>query len=88
VILAEATKQSQILRGQGDAESIKIYADAFGKDPQFFSFYRSMQAYTNALASGDTTMVLSPNMDFLRYLGDPTGAAKPGAKPAPPAAAK
>jgi membrane protease subunit HflC len=79
VLLAEAQREAQIVRGEGDAEAIKIYADAFGRDPQFFAFYRSMQAYTNALANGDTTMVLSPGMDFLRYFGDPSGAAKTGA---------
>jgi membrane protease subunit HflC len=88
VLLAQAAREAQIVRGEGDANAIKIYADAFGKDPQFFAFYRSMQAYTNALGSGDTTMVLSPNMDFLRYLEDPTGAVRggaggPTAKPAP-----
>ena len=68
VILAEATKQSQILRGQGDAESIKIYADAFGKDPEFFTFYRSLEAYRTALGP-DTTMVLSPDSEFFQYFG-------------------
>ena len=86
VLLAEAAREAQIERGKGDADAIKTYADAFGKDPQFFSFYRSMQAYTNALGNGDTTMVLSPTMDFLRYLEDPSGAAKPGAPARPPAA--
>jgi membrane protease subunit HflC len=68
VILAEATKQSQILRGQGDAESIKIYADAFGKDVDFFTFYRSLEAYRTALGP-DTTMVLSPTSEFFQYFG-------------------
>ncbi|HLZ64759.1 MAG TPA: protease modulator HflC [Aliidongia sp.] len=75
VILAEATKQSQIRRGQGDAESIKIYADAFGKDPDFFTFYRSLEAYRTALGP-DTTMVLSPNSEFFQYFGQHK-AAKP-----------
>jgi membrane protease subunit HflC len=66
VILAEATKQSQILRGHGDAESIKIYADAFGKDPDFFTFYRSLEAYRTAIGP-DTTMVLSPNSEFFQF---------------------
>jgi membrane protease subunit HflC len=83
VLLAEAQREAQIVRGEGDAAAIKIYADAFGKDPQFFAFYRSMQAYSNALANGDTTMVLSPDMEFLRYLGDPSGNPRRtgGAKP-------
>jgi membrane protease subunit HflC len=93
VLLAEAAREAQIARGEGDANAIKIYADAFGKDPQFFAFYRSMQAYANALGNGDTTMVLSPDMDFLRYLGDPTGAIRsgagsPAAKPSAPGAPK
>lgn len=77
VIVAEAKKQSEILRGQGDAEAIKIYADAFGQDPEFFAFYRSMQAYRNAMKSGDTTMVLSPDSDFFKYFKDIQGAPAP-----------
>jgi modulator of FtsH protease HflC len=68
-ILAEAQKQSQILRGQGDSDSIRIYADAFGKDKDFFAFYRSLQAYREALSSQDTTFVLSPDSEFFRYFG-------------------
>ena len=68
-IIAEAQKQAQILRGQGDADSIRIYADAFGKDKDFFSFYRSLQAYREALSSQDTTFVLSPDSEFFRYFG-------------------
>lgn len=67
VIKAEANRQSQILKGEGDAESIKILADAYGQDPEFFGFYRSLQAYQNALGS-DTTMVLSPDAPFFRFL--------------------
>jgi membrane protease subunit HflC len=81
-ILAEAQKQSQILRGQGDADSIKVYADAFGKDKDFFAFYRSLEAYRNALGGNDTTFLLSPDSDFFRYFGAaPHGAG--GATPAP-----
>ena len=68
VIRAEANKQSQILRGQGEAESIKLYADAFGQDPDFFSFYRSLQAYGEAFDGNETTMVLSPDSEFFKYL--------------------
>ncbi len=84
-ILAEAQKQAQILRGQGDADSIKIYADAFGKDKDFFAFYRSLEAYRNALSGSDTTFLLSPDSDFFRYFGAaPHGAAGAvGATPAP-----
>ncbi len=73
VIVAEARKQSQILRGEGDGQAVKIYADAFGKDPQFFAFTRSMEAYTKALSDGDTSMVLSPESDFFRYFNNITG---------------
>lgn len=78
VLIAEAQREAQIARGEGDATAIKIYADAFGKDPQFFSFYRSMQAYRDSLGNSDTTLVLSPDMDFLRFFGDPAGKGKPG----------
>lgn len=77
VILAEAQKTSQIVRGEGDGQSIKIYADAFGKDPQFFAFYRSMEAYKKAFGSGDnTSMVLSPDSEFFRYFGNADGAGR------------
>jgi modulator of FtsH protease HflC len=66
-ILATAQKQAQILRGEGDADSIKIYADAFGQDRQFFAFYRSLQAYREALSGRNTTFVLSPDDPFFRY---------------------
>lgn len=74
-IIAEAQKQSQILRGQGDADSIKIYADAFGRDKDFFAFYRSLEAYRTALSGQDTTFLLSPDSEFFRYFS----AAPPGA---------
>jgi membrane protease subunit HflC len=83
VLVAEAQRESQILRGDGDAESIRIYAEAFGQDPKFFAFYRSMQAYRNALGAEDTTLVLSPDSDFFRFFGDITGGvgtAKPSDK--------
>ncbi|MEQ8814574.1 MAG: protease modulator HflC [Thalassobaculum sp.] len=82
VIVAEAQKQAETLRGQGDGEAIKIYADAFGKDPSFFSFYRSMQAYRTAITDSDTTtMVLSPDSDFFRYFNSMTG--QPGSETPP-----
>ncbi len=67
-ILADAQKQAQILRGQGDADSIKIYADAYGKDVNFFSFYRSLQAYRDGLTGPGTTLVLAPDSEFFKYL--------------------
>jgi membrane protease subunit HflC len=75
VLLAEATRESSILRGQGDAEKTKILADAFGQDPDFFAFYRSMQAYQEALPGDNTTLVTSPSSDFFHYFSNP-GAGK------------
>ncbi|MCH9806226.1 MAG: protease modulator HflC [Alphaproteobacteria bacterium] len=75
VIIAEATKKAEEMRGQGDAERNKIFAEAFGKDPDFFAFYRSMQAYEKGLASSDTRLVISPNSEFFKYFGNPAGAA-------------
>ncbi len=68
VILAEAQRQSEILRGQGEGERNQILGEAFGKDPEFFDFYRSMEAYGEALGEG-TTMVLSPDSEFFRFFG-------------------
>ena len=73
VLLAEAKRDSEIIRGKGDAERNRIYAEAFGKDPEFFAFYRSMRAYEQALTSDDTTMVLSPDSEFFRYFGELAG---------------
>ncbi len=67
VIVAKARQQSDILRGNGDAEKNKIFAEAYGKDPEFFKFYRSMQAYENGLTGDKTSMVLSPDSDFFSY---------------------
>lgn len=74
-IVADAQKGSQILRGQGDAESITIYADAYGADPNFFAFYRSLQAYRDSLSGSATTLVLSPDSEFFKYLGGGPSAA-------------
>jgi membrane protease subunit HflC len=73
ILLAEADKQSQISRGEGDQEAIKIYADAFRKDPDFFSFYRTMQAYRESFSNDNTTMILSPEGDFFRFFKDAQG---------------
>ncbi|NQV47660.1 MAG: protease modulator HflC [Rhodospirillaceae bacterium] len=75
VILAEAQKQAEILRGQGEGTRTTILNDAFGKDPEFFAFYRSMEAYGEALGEG-TTMVLSPNSDFFRFFNRQGGGDK------------
>ena len=67
VILANAKKKSEIMKGEGDGQRNKIFADAFGKDPQFFSFYRAMQSYEKALIGGDTSLILSPDSDFFTF---------------------
>jgi len=85
VILAEANRRSEELRGQGDAEKNRILAEAFGQDPGFFSFFRSMQAYEAGLKGSDTRMVLSPTSDFFRYFNDPNGRAGAGQGAAPAA---
>ena len=69
VILANADKQSEIMKGEGDGIRNKIFADAFGQDPEFFSFYRAMQAYEKALIGGETSMILSPDSDFFKFFG-------------------
>jgi len=69
VLLANAKKQSEIMKGEGDGQRNKIFADAFGKDPEFFSFYRAMQAYEKALIGGDTSLILSPDSDFFKFFG-------------------
>lgn len=76
-IVAEAQRESEILRGEGDAQRNGIFADAFGRDPEFFEFYRSMAAYQRALEGSDTTMVLSPNSEFFKFFKDATGATPP-----------
>src|SRR5262249_23615232 len=86
VIVAEAQKQSEQVRGEGDAERNRIFAEAYSKDPDFFAFYRSMQAYEAGLRSGDTRLVLRPDSDFFKYFGNPTGKETP--KEAPKAAAQ
>lgn len=70
VILSEAQRQSLTIRGQGDAEANRIYAQAFGRDPKFFEFYRAMQTYRQALADAGPTVVLTPNSELLKYFGN------------------
>ncbi len=82
VLIAEAGRESQILRGQGDAEAIGIFAEGFGQNPEFFDFYRSLQAYREALGDGATTFVLSPDSEFFRFFNGRAEA--PGAAPAGP----
>jgi membrane protease subunit HflC len=75
VLLADATSTAEKTRGEGDAERNRIFADAFGRDVDFFSFYRSMQAYETGLKHNDTRMVLRPDSEFFRYFTDPSGKA-------------
>ena len=70
VILAEAEKESQIMKGEGDGMRNKIFAEAFGKDPEFFAFYRAMQAYEKALIGGETSLILSPDSEFFKFFGN------------------
>jgi membrane protease subunit HflC len=81
-IIAEARKESEILRGEGEAQRNATFAEAFQRDPEFFEFYRSMNAYSQALNPNGTTMVLSPESEFFRYFRDPSGGAG-GTAPAP-----
>jgi len=86
VTVAEANGQAQTIRGQGDAQASGIFAEAYSKDPDFFAFYRSMQAYQNSMQKNNTNLVLRPDSDFFRYFGDPSGKAPPESTPAAPAA--
>ena len=70
VLLANAKKQSEIMKGEGDGQRNSIFAQAFGKDPEFFAFYRAMQAYEKALIGGETSLILSPDSDFFKFFGD------------------
>ena len=73
VLLADAQARGDTIRGEGEAERNRIFAEAFGKDADFFAFYRSMQAYETGLGHKDTRMVLRPDSDFFRYFADPSG---------------
>jgi len=83
VILADAQRDAQRVRGDGDAQAIKIYADAYNQDKGFFAFYRSLQAYRDAFNNKNTSFVLSPDNNFFRFFNGPLGTV-PGA-PTPPA---
>lgn len=82
VLKAEATGESSRIRGEGDGEKNRIFAEAFTKDPDFFAFYRSMQAYEGSLKANDTRLLLSPESEFFQYFSNPSGTARGGA-PAP-----
>jgi membrane protease subunit HflC len=81
VLLADAQSKGEQTRGEGDAERNRIFAEAYGRDPDFFSFYRSMQAYEAGLRPNDTRMLLKPDSDFFRYFVDPSGKSRDGGAP-------
>jgi modulator of FtsH protease HflC len=78
VLLAEAQSKGERTRGEGDGERNRIFADAYGRDPDFFAFYRSMQAYEAGLRSNDTRMLLKPDSEFFRFFVDPSGKPREG----------
>jgi modulator of FtsH protease HflC len=84
VLLADAQSKGEQTRGEGDGERNRIFAEAFGRDPEFFAFYRSMQAYEAGLKNNDTRMLLRPDSEFFRFFVDPSGKGRDGG--APPAA--
>ena len=85
VLVADANSKSEQIRGEGDATRNQIFAEAFNRDPEFFAFYRSMQAYEASLKPGDTRILLKPDNSFFRFFNQPTGAT--GAQPPAPRAA-
>jgi modulator of FtsH protease HflC len=86
VLLGDAQRKADQTRGDGDAERNRIFAEAYGKDPDFFAFYRSMQAYEAGLKSADTRMVLNPKSDFFRFFRSAKGEASPAAESPQPRA--
>ena len=86
VIIADANSTAEQVRGAGDAERNRLFAEAYGRDPDFFAFYRSMSAYEQGLRANDTRFLLKPDSDFFRFFGSPSGKIN-GAAPAPAAAA-
>jgi len=83
VLLAESNSTAENVRGQGDSERNRIFADAYTRDPDFFGFYRSMQAYEKSMQKGDTHLVLKPDTDFFRYFSNPSGKEAPEQPPGP-----
>lgn len=83
ILIAEANSKGEQVRGEGDATRNRIFAEAFNRDADFFSFYRSMQAYETGLRHSDTRMVLKPDSEFFRYFVDPSGKPRDGAASAP-----
>ena len=87
VITAQAQQQSEQIRGEGDGERNRIFAEAYGADPEFFAFYRSMQAYQNSFNNGQTRALISPKSDFFRYFSTPTPPPEPATTTSPAAKA-
>jgi membrane protease subunit HflC len=85
-IVSEAARDAEIIRGEGDGERNRIFAEAFSRDPEFFEFYRSMNAYSQSLTDSGTTMVLSPTSEFFRYFNN-SASSVGAAAPATPASA-
>jgi membrane protease subunit HflC len=85
VLIAQATSKSEQIRGEGDATRNEIFAAAFNKDPDFFAFYRSMQAYEASMKANDTRLLLKPDTNFFRYFNDPSGKKLEPVTPAPAA---
>jgi modulator of FtsH protease HflC len=83
VLLANATSTAEGVRGEGDGERNRIFAEAYGRDPDFFAFYRSMQAYEAGLKNSDTRMLLKPDSEFFRFFVDPSGKAPSASAPKP-----
>jgi membrane protease subunit HflC len=81
VIIAEANRDAERMRGEGDADRNRIFAEAYSVDPDFFAFYRSMQAYEQGLKASDTRLLLSPDSEFFRYFNNPNGAGSTGSPP-------
>jgi membrane protease subunit HflC len=86
VLVADAQSKAEQIRGEGDAQRNQIFADAFSKDPDFFAFYRTMQAYETGLKPTDTRLLLKPDSNFFRYFNSPSGTPAPGGAAVPPAA--
>jgi membrane protease subunit HflC len=76
VIIAEAYRDAQRTKGEGDAKASAIYAEAYGRNPEFYAFYRSMEAYKGSFRNKSDVMVLQPNSDFFRYMKSPRGGGK------------
>ena len=88
VLVGEAQQKADTDRGEGDALRNKVFADAYGKDPDFFAFYRSMEAYDTSLKAGDTRLVLGPSSSYFRFFKSPNGASPSDAAPSPSSPAK